>query len=268
MSYPFGIHPDISNEDYHALKEIEGLPTVSSSFIKAWYKTSPLHATTALVPPKQSVAFAFGTAVHGWALEGVVPIKGTERRAGKAWQDAVAEAKLLDTVALNHADYEKVEQCVEALYNNPHIKLLLEHKKRVCEASVFVKHEGLCLKARPDLYIQSKGIIADIKTTQSANPYEFEQRTMDKFGYTIQAAFYWKTMKLANLPMKRFLFINVEKEPPFATSIVEVGEKLIEYGTTVVDNVLAEIQEAEKQQDYSTGWPPVHVANDLPGWIT
>jgi hypothetical protein len=64
------------------------------------------------------------------------------------------------------------------------------------------------------------------------------------------------------------LFVNVEKEPPFATSIVEVGEKLIEYGTTVVDNVLAEIQVAEKQQDYSTGWPPVHVANDLPGWIT
>ena len=75
----------------------------------------------------------------------------------------MAEAKLLDTVALNHADYEKVEQCVEAFYNNPHIKLLLEHKKRVCEASVFVQHENLCLKARPDLYIKSKGIIADIK---------------------------------------------------------------------------------------------------------
>ena len=267
MSYPFGIHADISNEDYHALKEIEGLPAVSSSFVKAWYKTTPYHATADL-PEKQSTAFDIGTAVHGWALEGVVPIKGTERRAGKAWQDAVAEAKLLDTVALNHADFEKVEQCVEALYNNPHIKLLLEHKKRVCEASVFVKHEGLCLKARPDLYIQSQGIIADIKTTQSANPYEFEQRTMDKFGYTIQAAFYWKVMQLAQLPMKRFLFINVEKEPPFATSIVEVGEKLIEYGTTVVNNVLAEIQVAEKQQDYSTGWPPVHVANDLPGWIT
>ena len=40
-------------------------------------------------------------------------------------------------------------------------------------------------------------------------------------------------MQLAQLPMKRFLFVNVEKEPPFATSIVEVGEKLIEYGTEV-----------------------------------
>ena len=267
MSYPFGIHADISNEDYHAAKVIEGLPAVSSSFVKAWYKTSPYHATADL-PDKKSTALDIGTAVHGWALEGVLPIKGTVRRAGKDWEAAEEKAKELNTVALNVADYEKVEKCVEALYNNPHIKLLLEHKKRVCEASVFVKHEGLCLKARPDLYIQSQGIIADIKTTQSANPYEFEQRTMDKFGYTIQAAFYWKVMQLAQLPMKRFLFINVEKEPPVATSIVEVGEKLIEYGTTVVDNVLAEIQVAEKQQDYSTGWPPVHVANDLPGWIT
>ena len=267
MSYPFGIHADISNEDYHAAKVIEGLPAVSSSFVEAWYKTTPYHATADL-PEKQSTAFDIGTAVHGWALEGVVPIKGTERRAGKEWQAAKDKAAEENTVALNIADYEKVEQCVEALYNNPHIKLLLEHKKRVCEASVFVKHEKLCLKARPDLYIQSKGIIADIKTTQSANPYEFEQRTMDKFGYTIQAAFYWKVMQLAQLPMKRFLFINVEKEPPFATSIVEVGEKLIEYGTEVVNRTLAEIQVAQTQQDYSTGWPPVHVANDLPGWIT
>jgi len=267
MSYPFGIHADISNEDYHAAKVIKGLPAVSSSFVKAWYKTTPYHATADL-PDKKSTALDIGTAVHSWALEGVVPIKGTERRAGKEWQAAKDKAAEENTVALNIADYEKVEQCVEALYNNPHIKLLLEHKKRVCEASVFVKHEKLCLKARPDLYIQSQGIIADIKTTQSANPYEFEQRTMDKFGYTIQAAFYVKTLTLAKLPVKRFLFINVEKEPPFATSIVEVGSKLIEYGTTVVDNVLAEIQVAEKTQDYSTGWPPVYVANDLPGWIT
>jgi len=267
MSYPFGIHADIPNEDYHAAKEIEGLPAVSSSFVKAWYKTTPLHAT-ADIPPKTSVAFDFGTAVHGWALEGVVPIKGPERRAGKEWQAAKNKAAEENTVALNIADYEKVEQCVASLYNNPHIKLLLEHKKRACEASVFVKHEKLCLKARPDLYIQSQGIIADIKTTQSANPYDFEQRTMDKFGYTIQAAFYWKVMQLAQLPMKRFLFINVEKEPPFATSIVEVGEKLIGYGTEIVNRTLAEIQVAQTQQNYSTGWPPVHVANDLPGWIS
>ena len=267
MSYPYGLHKNISNEEYHALKTNNGIPTVSSSFVKAWYKTSPYHATADL-PDKKSTALDIGTAVHGWALEGVLPIKGTVRRAGKDWEAAEEKAKEQNTVALNHADYEKVEQCVEALYNNPHIKLLLEHKKRVCEASVFAKHEKLCLKARPDLYIQSKGIIADIKTTQSANPYEFEQRTMDKFGYTIQAAFYWKVMQLAQLPMKRFLFINVEKEPPFATSIVEVGEKLIEYGTEVVNRTLSEIQEDEKTQDYSTGWPPVHVANDLPGWVT
>jgi len=267
MNFPFGIHADISNEDYHAAKVIEGLPAVSSSFVKAWYKTSPYHATADL-PDKKSTALDIGTAVHGWALEGVLPIKGTVRRAGKDWEAAEEKAKELNTVALNVADYEKVEKCVEALYNNPHIKMLLEHKKRVCEASVFVQHEKLCLKARPDLYIQSQGIIADIKTTQSANPYEFEQRTMDKFGYTLQSAFYVKTLTLAKLPVKRFLFINVEKEPPFATSIVEVGEKLIEYGTEVVNRTLAEIQVAEKTQDYSTGWPPVHYANDLPGWVT
>ena len=265
MSYPFGIHNDISNADYHAAKEIEGLPAVSSSYAKAVHKSSLAHAN-ADSGPKFSPAFDIGTATHGWALEGVLPIKGPDTRRGSAWQEAKAEAALRDTVALTSGDYDKVERMVEALRNNEHIAKLLDHPKRIVEASVFAKHPvGLCMKARPDLFIEKPGYIADVKTTQSAEPYAFE-RQAHSLGYAVQANWYVKTLSLAGIEAKRFLFANVEKEPPYATSIVEVGDDLMKHSAEIVERVLVQIQQAKETNSYPTGWPAVHVAT-LPNWI-
>lgn len=265
MSYPFGIHHDISNADYHAAKEIEGLPAVSSSYAKAVHKSSLAHAN-ADSGPRFSPAFDIGTATHGWALEGVLPIKGPDTRRGSAWQEAKAEAALRDTVALTSGDYDKVERMVEALRNNAHIAKLLDHPKRIVEASVFAKHPvGLCMKARPDLFIEKQGIVVDVKTTQSAQPYAFE-RQAHSLGYAVQAAWYIKTLSRAGIEAKRFLFANVEKEPPYATSIVEVGDDLMKHSAEIVERVLVEIQQAKETNSYPTGWPAVHVAT-LPTWI-
>jgi len=260
MSYELGFHTDISNADYHAS---DGY---SSSFAKAWYKSTPAHAT-ADKPFRSSIAFDIGTAVHGWALEGVLPIEGPESRRGHAWADAKAEAELLETVALTKGDFAKVEQMVNALHGNPHIHKLLSHKERICEASVFAQHPDtkLRMKARPDLYIESKGLIVDIKTTQSAEPHQFT-RQMAQLGYSLQAAWYVRTLQLAGLKAERFLFANVEKEPPYATSIVEVGENLMQHDLEIVERVLSEIKQAEETETYTTGWPPVFVVDELPPW--
>ena len=265
MSYPFGTHSDIPNADYHAAKEIEGLPAVSSSYAKTWHKQSPAHAN-ADTGPKFSTAFDIGTATHSWALEGVLPIKGPDTRRGSAWQEAKAVAALRGTVALTSGDYDKVERMVEALRNNEHIAKLLDHPKRIVEASVFAKHPvGLCMKARPDLFIEKQGIVVDVKTTVSAEPYAFEKQAYN-LGYAVQAAWYVKTLSLVGIEAKRFLFCNVEKEPPYATSIVEVGDDLMKHSAEIVERVLIEIQQAKETNSYATGWPAVHVAT-LPNWL-
>ena len=66
-----GVYTDVSNQDYHAIKEINGKPAVSSSFAKAWHKQTPAHAN-ADRPFRTSTVFDIGTATHGYALEGVV----------------------------------------------------------------------------------------------------------------------------------------------------------------------------------------------------
>ena len=261
-----GVYHDLSNEDYHAIKEINGKPAVSSSYAKAWHKQTPAHAN-ADRPFKSNPIFDIGTATHGWALEGVVPVKGPPTRRGNDWKTAQAEAYLAETVALTESDFYRVERMVEELHNNEHIARFLNHPKKVVEASIFAEHpSGLVMKCRPDLYVESLGIVIDLKTTVSAEPYAFE-RQMYNLGYDLQAAWYLKTMQLLEIPVTRFIFANVEKEEPYATSMVEVGPELMALANETVERVIKEIVEAKKTNTYATGWPDLHVAQP-PAWLT
>ena len=261
-----GVYHDLSNEDYHAIKEINGKPAVSSSYAKAWHKQTPAHAN-ADRPFKRNPIFDIGTATHGWALEGVVPVKGPPTRRGNDWKTAQAEAYLAETVALTESDFNRVERMVEELHNNEHIARFLNHPKKVVEASIFAEYGDIVMKCRPDLYVESLGIVIDLKTTVSAEPYAFEKQAW-ALGYSsVQAAWYLKTMQLLEIPVNRFIFANVEKEEPYATSMVEVGPELMALANETVERVIKEIVEAKETNIYATGWPDLHVATP-PAWLT
>ena len=261
-----GVYTDVSNEDYHAIKEIGGKPAVSSSYAKAWHKQTPAHAN-ADRPFKSSTVFDLGTATHGWALEGVVPVKGPATRRGNEWKTAQAEAEFSNTVALTESDHFRVERMVEELHNNDQIARFLNHPKRVVEASIFAEHpSGLVMKCRPDLYVEKLGIVVDLKTTVSAEPYTFE-RQMYSLGYDVQSSWYLICMQLLKIPVTRFIFANVEKEEPYATSMVEVGPELMALANETVERVIKEIVEAKETNIYATGWPDLHVAQP-PAWLT
>ena len=260
-----GVYTDVSNEDYHAIKEIGGKPAVSSSYAKAWHKQTPAHAN-ADRPFRSSTVFDIGTATHGWALEGVVPVKRPATRRGNEWKTAQAEAEFSNTVALTESDHFRVERMVEELHNNDQIARFLNHPKKVVEASIFAEYGGIVMKCRPDLYVEKLGIVVDLKTTVSAEPYTFE-RQMYSLGYDIQAAWYLKCMQLLEIPVTRFIFANVEKEEPYATSMVEVGPELMALANETVERVIKEIVEAKETNTYATGWPDLHVASP-PAWLT
>ena len=266
MTYPFGVHYGLSDKIYHALDEIEGRQAVSSSKGKAVLSQSIAHAFCEKTY-KDTPAFQIGRAVHAWAGENILPIKGGENRRGNPWKEAAERAEKMNVVCLTDADYERVSGMVDALHESPQIGFLLGHKDKVAEASIFAAHDNtsLALKARPDLMIQSQGIVVDLKTTISAEPYEFE-RQMYKLKYAFQAAWYKRTLELAGLRCDRFLFANVEKEPPYATSLVEVGPELMAHSLEQVEQILLKIEQAIQTETYATGWPAVHVAQ-LPAWL-
>lgn len=260
MSYPFGVHNDISNDDYHAVKEVQGLPAFSSTFCKTFDKQSPFHAA-AIKPPKDSDALRNGSALHAWALEGVVPLRGPESRVKRtAWKEAQEEADRLGTIALTDRNYELVKSMNNALMDNPTIANLLSAKGGLAEQSVFAPFEGICMKARPDLMITEQKMMVDVKTAQSAKPADFE-RQAQSLGYILQAGWYVITMRELGIIIDRFLFVVVQNSAPFATSVVEVGKEDLSYSVNYVEGLITRIKACHDAGEYPTGWPAIHTTN-------
>ena len=253
----------LSNEQYHAHKAI------SSSAVKMVHSKSLLHWKKNVY--KDSAAFALGTAVHSELLE---PDKnavlcGPDTRRGKAWAMARTQAELEDKTLLIKEDYDACQGMVQSVLSNTEAYSLLKHSKALKEVSVFSKDPltGLELKARPDLFIPEEGILLDVKTTRDASPKNggFE-RQFFSLGYHVQAAFYTHVLELEGYEIKEFIFLAVEKEPPYAVQMHYLHPEVLKFGMLQVRDVLGQMKDVEGKDVDSTGWP---ARNNilLPKWM-
>lgn len=89
---------------------------------------------------------------------------------------------------------------------------------------------GVQCKGRLD-YMRKDGIIIDVKTTGDggAAPDVF-QRTAFSLGYHRQAAFYTDGAALCGLHSPAFMFIVVEREPPYGVALYAMDSEFIELG--------------------------------------
>jgi hypothetical protein len=99
----------------------------------------------------------------------------------------------------------------------------------------------------------------------SASPEEFAKSAM-RFGYHIQEAFYRRVMALAGEPIDRFIFIAVEKEPPFVTAVYELDSNARTEADAAVDDALAQIASAQSSGVYPTGCEDGVTVLALPSW--
>jgi len=254
---------DMSNEDYHAH------PAISSSAVKTISTKSILHWKNAVY--KDNSAFDLGTAVHAMVLEPEkdLVLCGPENRRGKLWTSAREEAQLEGKTLLTQEDYAICLDMVSSVMSNSAAVELVSDLCAVKEVSIFGTDEetGLALKARPDIFIPERGILVDLKTTRDASPKRggFE-RQFFSLGYHIQAAFYKYVLELAGYPIEDFIFLAVEKEPPYAVQIHNLHSDVIDEGLYQVKKVLRQIKDAGDSDTESTGWPSQNTIL-LPKWM-
>jgi exodeoxyribonuclease VIII len=75
--------------------------------------------------------------------------------------------------------------------------------------------------------ISDDGYIYDLKTCEDASPHGFLQ-AVRKYRYNLQAYFYRHAVEAAyKCRVLGFRFIAVEKEPPYATAVYELGPELM-----------------------------------------
>lgn len=185
-------------------------------------------------------------------------------KAGKAEWTKFAEAHS-GAAVLTADDAELVASMANAIQTHP----LGPHLFKAAEAELSGFYAdpatGVNCRIRPDYARMEDGILLDLKTTDNADPKSF-QRSIDRFGYHVQAAMYADGYKaIAGESLEDFLFVCIEKRRPFAVAVYRLDEAALEVGRQRYRQALATYAECKTRHR----WPAYsdHVESiSLPPW--
>ncbi len=221
---------------------------------------SPAHAKWSMehFDSHKTPAMIFGQAVHVRLLEphlyfnkvAVLPDADGRTKEGKAAK-AMFLAAHAGKIAISAQDFEAIEQIAARIFTNDNAARLISGGK--AEHSLFWKDErtGVHCKARLDYARFDADTIIDVKTTENAGLVAFE-KSIANFSYHRQAAYYTQgAAKILGRPIPNFVFIAIEKEPPFEFGLYRLHDAAMERGQQDVELALDRIAECQK----SGQWP-------------
>lgn len=147
------------------------------------------------------------------------------RKEDKKWREENAH--------LQQLSHEEACKCVGAaatVIKYPLAQGYLETGKAQLSLVWEDNETGLLCKARPDFKPDGQSVLVDLKSTEDV-VYEAIQRISHRFKYHWQAAFYidgWKA--ITGESIEKFVFIFVEREPPYAVEVFRMDDDDIQLG--------------------------------------
>ena len=246
------IYKDIPNEDYHA-----GVG-ISSSYIRR-FGQSQLHA----IEHKQesSPNLKFGTAAHALIVEGqeafdkeVRVLTGSPYT--KAYKEEKAEYEEQGFIVLKEDDVNLIQSMKDSMVYEGNA--YLNAKGKVAEASIYWYEDDVLCKCRPDMLCpplkepnsDNKIVIIDYKTTISCEPFAFN-KSVKKYGYDMQAAWYRRGLLMAGYDVEDFVFIAQEKVHPYASKVFRITKEQMDFGWTMMESYLNDYKEYQKGKPLS-----------------
>jgi len=255
----------ITNAEYHAIKT-----HISSTGVRTFRKNKKqfkYSLTNELV--KQTKSMADGTAVHAFFLEkdkfhkdfAVKPQDiRLNTKAGKEWAQEHTNKIIIDSELGNNL-YE-----MEKSFMDSPAKLIYEIKGK-SELSYFWNDIGLVKgKCRPDWISDDGNIIVDIKTTTDASPKGF-QKSISTWGYHLQLAWYMRGLQKLGIPCNEFIFIAIEKTPPFSVGVYSADREMILFGNQEINKLVVDIDKALNDKNFPDYTPEI-MSLGLPPWMT
>lgn len=136
-----------------------------------------------------------------------------------AWAELAASGKIV----LSEDDGEQVMQIAQSVHAHPAAALLSNGR---AEVAVFSEIDGVAVKCKCD-YLRDGAAIIDLKTTEDAGDFN---RSIAKWGYAQQAAWYMDVLAAAGHPVRAFIFVVVEKTAPYAVALYELSDEWLQIG--------------------------------------
>lgn len=213
-------HPAISRSELFKISE-------SPEKFK-YYREHPEEPTPALV---------FGQLFHAMALQpetvweqfAVMPNVDRRTKVGKeAFAEFEAQAK--GKIIVSGDMFEQATAMCEALNKNEFVQKLFKGEKEKPFFWVDEMTNEEC-KCRTDVLTEvgENLIIVDLKSTDNAETEAFMRSTI-KYGYDLQSAMYSEGVKVNTGKEPLFVFIAIEKKPPYAINILQADKLLVRRG--------------------------------------
>lgn len=228
---------DMTHEEYLAY------PALSKSGIDN-FLISPAHykyyAENCETPTD---AMRFGSMLHMAVLEPKKFLTAYESVAGdgrtKDYKAKIEQLRQQGITPVKETEHLVISNMLDALQKKTRFKQLMTEAKK--EVSIFwtEKSENIEIpcKARIDI-VTNKNVLADYKTTKSANEIEFSY-SIKKYNYDIQSAWYQRGW--AAVTGKRplgFCFIAQEKEPPHGVAFYNIPD--LKIANLMIEKVLGD----------------------------
>lgn len=249
---------DISIEEYHGGNGISRstLTEFQKSPFHYWYKLNHPEVKQPAAVIQKTNALEFGNAVHTFILEPetfndrYIVMPDIDRRT-KIGKEAFADFQIQSEgkAVISAEAVEELQHMRDAIHSNADARELITGA--IYERSLYWNDpdtELLC-KARPDIW--QSNFICDLKTTKSGAYKDF-QSSVYNFGYHIQAGMIQEALRHAHGSIqKNFIFVVIEKEPPYATVVYQLDELALDLGVAQFKNILQGIRRCMDNND----WP-------------
>lgn len=258
---------EISNEEYHAS---EGL---SKSNLDKFAQSPATYFYNKQNPEPPTPAMEMGTLVHTAILEFdklderyAVGVECDRRtKEGKALWAKFQEDNQGKKI-ITSEDYNTALAMRESVLANPKAKKLLDSAEVEQSYYWIDKRTGVLCKCRPDAV--NLGYLIDIKSTTDASINAF-MRSAHNFRYHNQSAWYSDGYyEVSGNNPKGFIFIVVEKKPPYQVALYVAEDLFTEAGRQENNMLLTQFAECQKNNNwYSYGGKENNIMTlTLPKW--
>ena len=272
-----GVFSDISNEDYH-----RG-PGISKSGLDL-IDQSPRHYIEVKKHPKPTTkAMTIGSALHCLVLEpdefdklyvrdpnpGSQSAKAKEARLQLAEDGlTVISTKPGESTHWSPGDWDTIHRMRDAVMTHPFASVLLDPDQGEAEQSVYWIDEetGKLCKCRPDFFNDAHKLMVDLKSTDDAS-YTGFGKSVAKWRYHVQHPFYVDGWRAAGRRVRSFVFVAVEKQPPYGVGVYQLDPKVVHIGRSMyLKNLHTYAKYHGKDFDEWPSYPPEIRDLEIPSW--
>ena len=261
----YGLTPGISDVEYHGAKNV--LSSTGARKLLACPARFKWERDNRQEPKR---AFDFGKLAHTLILgEGSdIVMVDADNWLTKAAKEQRAAAYEAGAIPVLRDDYEAAHRMRLSVFAHDTAAALFREGQ--AELSGFFTDEptGTALRFRPDFMTELDGRVTcvDLKTTISADPAEFT-RSVAKWGYHAQAQWYLQGLAEHGEEDARFLFVAVEKTPPYPVSVIELDQEALREGQRLNRNAIDLFAECVRTDTWPAYGHNIHTVS-LPPWAT